>query len=91
MAGDSLPASRSASCTTRSSPRSAYDGLRGRSEPRVVEPDAVEMNPESGVCGLMAEDIVAKEELAYDSCVNAADCGGDRDDDVCVGVTSGYG
>ena len=65
----SLPASRS-----RSSPRSAYDSLRGRSEPRVVE-------PESGVCGLAAE------ELAYDSCVNAAD----RDDDVCVGVTSGYG
>ena len=85
MAGDSLPASRSASCTTRSSPKSAYDGLRGRSEPRVVEPDAVEMNPESGVCGLTAE------ELAYDSSVNAADCGGDRDDDVCVGVTSGYG
>jgi len=57
----------------------------------VVDPEAFDMNPESTVCGVGANDVDAKEELAYDSWVNAADCGGDKEDDVCVGVISGYG
>lgn len=78
--------SRSKSGDSRSNPSPSKDGLLGKTEPSVVDPETEDTKPESTVSRGLRLAVSGPEELAKEVGEHREDGRGDKNDEACEGV-----